>query len=399
LEAGKVELVKDQTLELIDDYSFRGNSNRIACSYKELSESVHVGALILIADGSITCKVLETQPGCVKVQVMNPATLGEKKNMNLPGVIVKLPTVTEKDIDDLINFGIKEKVDLIAASFVRKAEDVHNIRKILGKEGEFIKIISKIENQEGLNNYHEILKASDGIMVARGDMGMEIPMEKVFIAQKYMIDGANLAGKPIVTATQMLESMCKNPRPTRAETTDVANAVLDGTDCVMLSGETAGGLYPVESVEIMARICREAESSINYMKMFELLKSYSEPMTQREKACCELVGKAAEVSASLIIVATRSGKLARFIAKYRPQQMVLAVTNADYISRQLNTSRGVIGFKTSSTEKLIGEEAINEAIKYSLDSKLVKKGDKILQFVCSDEDAKNYEKDFKIITA
>jgi pyruvate kinase len=208
------------------------------------------------------CDVVEVLENGVKVKLLSFGKLGERKNMCLPGVVVKLPTLTPQDEDDLVNFGLVEGIDMVAASFVRKASDVQCIRETLGPRGLHVKIISKIENQEGLENYDAILQASDGIMVARGDLGMEIPLEKVFIAQKYMIDKANIEGKPIITATQMLESMIQNPRPTRAEVTDIANAVIDGTDCVMLSGETANGKYVLEAIDIMANViiskCRSA---------------------------------------------------------------------------------------------------------------------------------------------
>lgn len=199
---------------------------------------------------------------------MNNCTLGNKKNMNLPGVNVDLPVLTEKDEDDLVEFGLKQGVDMIAASFVQSAADIATIRDVLGPRGAHIKIISKIENQEGLENYDEILEVTDSIMVARGDLGMEVPPEKVFLCQKWMIEKANLAAVPVITATQMLESMISAPRPTRAEASDVANAVLDGTDCVMLSGESANGAYPINAVTVMAKICIEAEKTLNYDRIF-----------------------------------------------------------------------------------------------------------------------------------
>jgi pyruvate kinase len=247
-----LKLVK-VTYNLANDYNFLGTNEKIACSYPYITE-LEVGSNILIADGKFVCEVVEVLESGIKVRLHSSGKLGERKNMCFPGVAIKLPTLTEKDEDDLVNFGLAEGIDIVAASFVRKASDVECIREVLGPRGTHIKIISKIENHEGLENYDDILHVSDGIMVARGDLGMEIPMEKVFIAQKYMIDKANIAGRPVICATQMLESMIENPRPTRAEITDVANAVLDGADCVMLSGETANGKYPLEAISIMAKV-------------------------------------------------------------------------------------------------------------------------------------------------
>jgi pyruvate kinase len=270
-----IDIVSGQSLKILTDYEIEGDNTKITCSYKNLPKSVKVGGLIYIADGSLTCEVTEVHNDHIVVKCKNSCKLGEKKNMNLPGAYVDLPTITPKDEEDLVEFGIRQNIDFVAASFVRKAQDIHNIRDVLGVGGNFIKIIAKIENHEGLENYDEILAAADGIMVARGDLGMEIPPEKVFIAQKWMIQKANLACKPVITATQMLESMIKAPRPTRAEASDVANAVLDGTDCVMLSGETANGDYPVNAVTIMGKVCVEAERTLNYRRLFNDIKLYS----------------------------------------------------------------------------------------------------------------------------
>lgn len=339
-----------------------------------------------MADGSISAKVTEILSNGVKVQIMNNASLGEKKNMNLPGIIVNLPTLTEQDENDLVNFGLKEGIDMIAASFVRKPDDVHYIRDVLGPKGAHIKIISKIENHEGVDNYEKILEAGDGIMVARGDLGMEIPVEKVFIAQKYMIDKANIAGKPVITATQMLESMIKNPRPTRAEATDVANAVLDGTDCVMLSGETANGSYPIEAVSIMARLCVEAEQCVNYENVFNLVTKYTpKPVSTNEAVCSAAVKTAVDIGAKLLIVITENGATARLVAKYRPQQPVLALCMSSSVIRQLNLTRGVTCLKIPSF--LGTDNLIHDAMKYALESGYCSKGDNIVCLLGQNEES------------
>ena len=323
-----VLLTAGRQVTLTTDYSAFGNENMIALSYKKLAEDVDPGAQILIGDGSIVLEVIscDIANGTVQAMCTNTATLGERKNVNLPGVVVDLPTITEKDRIDIVEWGMKNKVDFIAASFVRKGSDVRNIREVLGEEGREIQIISKVENQEGLVNFDDILAASDAIMVARGDLGMEIPTEKIFLAQKLMIEKCNAAGKPVVTATQMLESMVQNPRPTRAEATDVANAVLDGTDCVMLSGETAAGSYPVDAVKVMSKICNEAEASIDHYILFKaILAQVEKPMMPLESLASSAVRTAQKVRAALIVVLTHGGSTARLVAKYRPKVPVLTV--------------------------------------------------------------------------
>jgi pyruvate kinase len=338
--ASKINLVKGETIILTTDYSYKGNSHKLACSYGALTRSVKPGQSILVADGSLVLTVLTVHEavGEVECRIENNASIGERKNMNLPGVVVELPTLTEKDIDDIVNFGIKNDVDFIAASFVRKATDVEMIRKVLNENGGgHIKIISKIENLEGLQNYEDILQLTDAIMVARGDLGMEIPPEKVFLAQKYMIREANIYGKPVITATQMLESMINNPRPTRAECSDVANAVFDGTDAVMLSGETANGPYFEQAVNVMVRTCCEAESSINFDSMFNSIRNsirgkYN--MSTGDSVASSAVKTSIDIGAKAIVVLSESGTTARLIAKFRPTVPVAVLTSSATVARQ-----------------------------------------------------------------
>jgi len=338
--AKKISLVKGQSLTLTADYAFKGDSNKLACSYPALATSVNPGQPILVADGSLVLTVLtcDVAAGEVTCRVENNCSIGERKNMNLPGVIVDLPTLTEKDINDIKEWGIPNNIDFIAASFVRKASDVIKIREVLGPENQGIKIICKIENQEGLENYDEILEVTDGIMVARGDLGMEIPPEKVFLAQKMMIRKANIAGKPVVTATQMLESMIQNPRPTRAECSDVANAVLDGTDCVMLSGETANGEHPRAAVKIMAETCCEAESATNFDSLYQAVRNSTlnryGTLSTSESIASSAVKTAIDIKAKAIIVCTESGATAQQVAKFRSGRHTTVLTTSERVARQ-----------------------------------------------------------------
>lgn len=333
-----LNLVRGQSLEIVTDYTVLGDNTTLACSYPDLPNSVKVGAIILAADGKLVMTVTEIKETSVIVQLNCNATIGERKNMNLPGCKVNLPVLTKQCIKDLTEFGLEYPVDMIALSFTQSAADVEMARSVLGERGSHIKIISKIENQEGLNNYDEILEATDGVMVARGDLGMEIPPEKVFLAQKMMIRKCNIIGKPVITATQMLESMCNNPRPTRAECTDVANAVLDGTDSVMLSGETAGGEYPVEAVTMMAHICREAESVIDYKSLYLAVRGSTIAnmghMVTAEAIASSAVKTALDMDAKMLVVLTESGNTARMVAKYRPKMPILILTPSKHVAQQ-----------------------------------------------------------------
>ncbi|CAI5723311.1 unnamed protein product [Peronospora destructor] len=356
----KVTIEKDSLIELTTDYEFLGDETKLACSYSQLPESVQVGGSVLVADGLLVLTVTEINDTNIIVRANNTVTIGERKNMNLPGCKVMLPTLTEKDEDDLVNFGLVYGVDYIAASFVRTGQDIVNIRKVLGPRGRGIKIIAKIENQEGLENFDEILAKTDGIMVARGDLGMEIPPEKVFLAQKMMIRKANIAGKPVVTATQMLESMIKAPRPTRAECTDVANAVLDGTDAVMLSGETANGNYATEAVTMMSKICAQAEGVIHYNELYQALRNAvleaNGPMQTDEAVASSAVKTAIDIDAKMLVVLTETGNTPRLVAKYRPQMPVLVLTALDQTARQ--TEGFVKGVVSRCVGSMIGTDSV-----------------------------------------
>ena len=365
--AKSINLVKGEELILTSDYAYKGDSKKLACSYEKLASSVNPGQSILVADGSLVLTVVscDETTGEVVTRVENNAKIGERKNMNLPGVVVDLPTLTEKDVDDIVNWGIKNEVDYIAASFVRKASDVTQIRQILGEKDGHIKIYCKIENQEGMENYSDILAATDGIMVARGDLGMEIPPEKVFLAQKMMIREANIAGKPVITATQMLESMIVNPRPTRAECSDVANAVLDGTDCVMLSGETANGEHPIAAVTIMARTCVEAESAVNFDSLYQAVRNSTlnryGHLSTSESIASSAVKTAIDVNAKAIIVMSESGNTARQVAKFRPGMPVKVITTSEQVACQCyGTLKGCSAHTVESMDQ--EEAAVNIVI-------------------------------------
>ena len=273
--------------------------------YKNLAKMMKVGKLIYVDDGIQSFEVLKVVDGqTIRVKAVNNGQIASRKGVNLPGTDVDLPALSEKDQADL-KFGVKNGVDMVFASFIRRGEDIKHIRQVLGDAGKDIQIIAKIENQQGMNNFDEILKETDGVMVARGDLGIEIPAAKVFIAQKMMIAKCNMAGKPVIVATQMLESMTNNPRPTRAEVSDVANAVLDGADCVMLSGETAKGNYPGEAVSMMHETCLLAEVAIPYANVFdEMRTSIQRPIETSESIAISAVGASMELNAGAIITLT-----------------------------------------------------------------------------------------------
>ena len=374
LKEEPIELIQDQKIILTTD-EILGDASKISVTYRQLPQDVSIGSTILIDDGLIGLRVLAVQGNEIECLIVNGGSLKSKKGVNVPGVRIKLPGITEKDKNDIL-FGIGQAVDFIAASFVRKASDVIEIRELLENHNmSHIQIISKIENQEGVDNLDEILAVSDGLMVARGDLGVEIPAEDVPIVQKQMIKKCNHAGKPVITATMMLDSMQRNPRPTRAEASDVANAVFDGTDAVMLSGETAAGKYPIESVSTMARIARRAEESLDHKEIF-IRTAQAQQTTITESISQAVANSALELGAKAILTATESGYTARMVSKYRPKCPIVAVTPKDEVLRRLSLIWGVFPIKCMSAQTT--DELFDLAVDSSMESGFVKLGDLVV---------------------
>jgi pyruvate kinase len=373
---GAIELKSGDNI-IISMSEVEGTTEKFSITYPGLIEDVHNGSRILLDDGLIGLEVLniDREQNEILTKILNSGTLKNKKGVNVPGVSVNLPGITEKDTKDII-FGIEQGVDFIAASFVRRASDVMEIRQLLEeKQATHIHIIPKIENQEGVDNIDEILEISDGLMVARGDLGVEIPAEEVPLVQKMLIKKCNAHGKPVITATQMLDSMQRNPRPTRAEASDVANAIFDGTDAIMLSGETAAGVYPVEAVQTMHNIASRAEQALDHK---EILSARSK---NSEHNLTDAIGQsvahtALNLDVNSIITPTESGHTARMISKYRTKAPIVAVTADEHICRRLALVWGVypqLGRICSSTD-----EMLDSAVEESVNSGIVKHGDLVV---------------------
>ncbi len=373
-ENDKVIIKADQTFTLTTE-DITGNEERVSITYKNLPNDVTKGDTILIDDGLIELKVVHISDTEIDCDVLNGGQISNNKGVNVPGVTIGLPFVSEQDKKDII-FGIKNEFDYIAASFTRSSNDIKDLKKVLDDNNDkVIQIISKIENRDGVNNIDDILRVSDGIMVARGDMGVEIPFEELPAIQKNIISKCNLAGKPVITATQMLDSMIRNPRPTRAEITDVANAIYDGTSAIMLSGETSIGKYPLEAVETMRILSEETEKDIDYVNRFS--KQYLSPSRNVTNAISHATCSSAHLlGASAIISLSKSGHSARMVSKYRPASPIIALTTSIRAYNQLALSWGV--FPVFTETKNTTDELFAQAIRETERTGIVKSGDLIV---------------------
>ncbi|MBQ9123650.1 MAG: pyruvate kinase [Lachnospiraceae bacterium] len=374
-EGGKVELKAGQTFVLTTD-EVMGTSEKASITYKNLKNDIKEGMTILIDDGLIEMVVEKIDGADIACRVVNGGYVSNHKGVNVPGAILSMPYISQVDREDII-FGAEHGFDFLAASFARTKDDILQVRQIIEERGSKMKIIAKIENMQGISNLEEILEVSDGIMVARGDMGVEVPMEEVPILQKKMIKMAVAKGKHVITATQMLESMIKNPRPTRAEVTDIANAIYDGTTAIMLSGESAAGLYPIEAVRTMAKIAERAEKDIDYRSRMQKRQSESgqalDITTAISYATCTV---AMDLKAAAIITVTMSGFTANMISRYKPECRIIGCTMDEKVFRQENLLWGVtpLMIKMEHTTDALFEEAVFK----SKQAGLIKSGDTVV---------------------
>lgn len=361
-----------QKFTLVGDRQVKGDENHVNITFPDLYKDVNIGSIILIDDGLVKLEVKEISGTDIVCEVKNDGKISNRKGVNVPDIHINMEYMSKQDKSDII-FGIQQDVDYIAASFVRTAEDVKAVRKILDENGgENINIIAKIENSEGILNVDSIIDEADAIMVARGDMGVELPEEEVPIIQKMIIKKVYEAGKQVITATQMLDSMMNNPRPTRAETTDVANAIYDGTSAIMLSGETAAGKYPVEAVETMAKIAERTEMDINYkQRFFNMKRSEGSDITQA--VCHATCTTAYDLGAKSILTVTKSGRSARMLSRFRPDCMITAGSTSEKVCRQLNMSWGVTPVLIKEKGDVL--ELFDYAVEVAKEKHLVEKDD------------------------
>lgn len=380
-EGGSVIVEKGSLFTFDTDKETPGTRERIGLTYDKLAKNVEVGTRILVDDGKIDLKVMAIKGSKVICKVVTGGKLSNHKSINIPNVEIPMPYLNDVDKSDLL-FGIEHNVEYIAASFVRCADDLKKLRKFLKDNGGLdIKIISKIENGQGINNFDEILELSDGIMVARGDMGVEINFEKIPAIQKMMIEKCNREGKIVVTATQMLESMTENPRPTRAEVSDVANAIYDGTTVIMLSGESAAGRHPVEAVRTMANIAVNAENTINYYEKYVDSSADMEP-NLKNAICASAYNAAKYLDAKAIVVLTRSGATANILSRFHPECPVIAATISERGRNQLNLVWGITPVAAENLDS--ADKFVEYAVSKAVESRLVKRGDNIVVILASD---------------
>ncbi len=380
-ENGSVVVEKGSLFTFDTDKETPGTKERIGLTYDKLAKNVEAGTKILVDDGKIELKVTAIKGSKVICKVITGGKLSNHKSINIPNVEIPMPYLNDVDKSDLL-FGIEHNVEYIAASFVRCADDLKKLRKFLKDNGgQDIKVISKIENGQGINNFDEILELSDGIMVARGDMGVEINFEKIPAIQKMMIEKCNREGKIVVTATQMLESMTENPRPTRAEVSDVANAIYDGTTVIMLSGESAAGRHPVEAVRTMANIAVNAENTINYYEKYVDSSADMEP-NLKNAICASAYNAAKYLDAKAIVVLTRSGATANILSRFHPECPVIAATISERGRNQLNLVWGITPVAAENLDS--ADKFVEYAVSKAVESRLVKRGDNIVVILASD---------------